>query len=74
MTRCGFIPLGIGADGGDGNADTLYVLINEQNASQPATPYMPTEIYHKMTAVLAEKISRELGVARGGVDGCFIGK
>ena len=67
MTRCGFIPLGIGADGGDGNADTLYVLINEQNASQPATPYMPTEIYHKMTAVLAEKISRELGVARGGV-------
>ncbi|MGN0851750.1 MAG: GspE/PulE family protein [Kiritimatiellia bacterium] len=62
MTRCGFIPLGIGADGGDGNADTLYVLINEQNAALSATPYMPTEIYNKMTAVLAEKLSREIAV------------
>lgn len=62
MTRCGFIPLGIAVDGADGNADTLYVLINEQNAALPATPYMPAEIYRNMTAVLAEKISHSISV------------
>ncbi len=62
MTRCGFIPLGIAVDGADGNADTLYVLINEQNAALPATPYMPTDIYGRMTAVLAEKVSRAISV------------
>ena len=62
MTRCGFIPLGIAADGADGNADTLYVLINEQNASLQATPYMPMGIYRDMTAVLADKITREISV------------
>lgn len=62
MTRCGFIPLGIAADGADGNADTLYVLINEQNAALQATPYMPTGIYRDMTAVLADKITREISV------------
>ena len=62
MNRCGFIPLGIAADGADGNVDTIYVLINEQKASLPATPYMPNDIYLKMTAVLAEKESRELAV------------
>jgi len=62
MNRCGFIPLGIAADGADGNVDTIYVLINEQKASLPATPYMPNDIYLKMTAVLAEKESRALAV------------
>ena len=62
MTRCGFIPLGIAADGADGNTDTLYILINEQNAALQATPYMPTGIYRDMTAVLADKITREISV------------
>lgn len=62
MTRCGFIPLGIAADATDGNADTLYVLINEQNAALPATPYMSTDIYRNMTAVLAEKLARAIAV------------
>ena len=62
MTRCGFIPLGIAVDSGDGNTDTLYVLINEQNAALAATPYMTTEIYRNMTAVLAEKVSRAISV------------
>ena len=62
MTRCGFIPLGIAADGEDGNADTLYVLVNEQNASLAATPYMSAETYRNMTAVLAEQVSRALAV------------
>ena len=62
MTRCGFIPLGIAADGADGNVDTLYVLINEQNAALAATPYMSTDIYRNMTAVLAEKVSRAISV------------
>lgn len=62
MTRCGFIPLGIAVDGADGNADTLYVLINEQNAALAATPYMSTETYRNMTAVLAEQVSRALAV------------
>ncbi len=62
MTRCGFLPLGIAADGEDGNSDTLYVLINEQNASLPATPYMAMDTYRNMTAVLAEKITRAISV------------
>jgi type II secretory ATPase GspE/PulE/Tfp pilus assembly ATPase PilB-like protein len=62
MNRCGFIPLGIAVDGADGNVDTLYVLINERNAAGEATPYMPTDIYRNMTAVLAEKISRAISV------------
>lgn len=62
MTRCGFIPLGIAVDGADGNADTLYVLINEQNAELAATPYMSAETYRNMTAVLAEQVSRALAV------------
>ena len=62
MNRCGFIPLGIAADGADGNADTIYVLINENKASLPGTPYMPNDIYLKMTAVLAERECRELAV------------
>ena len=62
MMRCGFIPLGVAVDGADGNADTLYVLINEQNAALSATPYMPTDIYRNMTAVLAEKLSRAISV------------
>lgn len=62
MTRCGFIPLGIAVDGADGNADTLYVLVNEQNAALAATPYMSAETYRNMTAVLAEQVSRALAV------------
>lgn len=62
MTHCGFVPLGIAVDAADGNADTLYVLINEDNAAAAATPYMPTDIYGKMTAVLAEKLSRPIAV------------
>ena len=62
MRRCGFIPLGIAADAADGNADTLYVLINEHNAALPATPYMSNEIYTNMTAVLAERLSRAISV------------
>ena len=62
MTRCGFIPLGIAIDGADGNAETLYVVINEQNAALKATPYMPAEIYRNMTAVLAEKVNKAIAV------------
>lgn len=62
MTRCGFIPMGIAADGADGNSDTLYVLINEQNAALPGTPFMATDTYRNMTAVLAEKLSRAISV------------
>jgi len=62
MTRCGFIPLGIATDGVEGNQETLYVLINEQNAALKATPFMPTDIYARMTAVLAEKVSRAIAV------------
>ncbi len=62
MTRCGFIPLGIAVDSEDNNADTLYVLINDQNASLAATPYMPNDIYRNVTAVLAEKLTRAISV------------
>jgi len=62
MNRCGFIPLGTAVDSADGNAETLYVLINERNASLKATPYMPTDIYRSMTAVLAEKVSKAIAV------------
>ncbi len=62
MTRCGFIPLGIAADGADGNANTLYVLINERNAALKAMPYMPTEIFRTLTSVLARKVSETLAV------------
>ncbi len=62
MTRCGFIPLGIAADGADGNNDTLYVLINERNAALPVTPYIPVDIRRNLTAVLAEKVHQELAV------------
>lgn len=61
MRQCGFIPLGIAKDGADG-ADTVYVLINEQRASLPGMPYMPNDIYMKMTAVIADKMSRPLAV------------
>lgn len=62
MTRCGFIPLGVAADGADGNTDTMYVLINEQNAARETQPYMPNDILRNMTAVLAEKISRAISI------------
>ena len=62
MRRCGFIPLGIAVDGADGNADTLYVLMNEQNAALEATPYMPPAIYRDMTAVLSDNITRAISV------------
>lgn len=62
MTRCGFIPLGVTLDGPDSKSETVYILINEQNASLPATPYMPTDIYRNMTAVLAEKITHPVAV------------
>ena len=62
MTRCGFIPLGIAADGADGNVDTLYVLINEQNAALKTTPYMPPDVFRNLTAVLARKVTRVLAV------------
>lgn len=62
MRRCGFIPLGIAADSADGNSDTLYVLISERNAALETTPFMPTDVQRDMTAVLAEKISREISV------------
>ena len=61
MKKCGFMPLGIAKDGADG-ADTVYVLINERRASLPGMPYMPIEIYMKMTAVIADKMSRPLAV------------
>ena len=62
MRYCGFMPLGVAVDGADRNADTLYVLINEQNASLPSTPYMPTDVLRNLTAVLAEKLSCEIAV------------
>ena len=62
MNRCGFIPLGIAVDSADGNADTLYVLISERNAALQTTPFMPIDIYGKLTAVLAEKLSRAISV------------
>ena len=61
MRQCGFIPLGVAEDGAD-NVDTVYVLINERRASLPGMPYMPNDIYMKMTAVLADKMSRPLAV------------
>ncbi len=74
MNRCGFIPLGIAADGADGNADTLYVLINRQKALLPSTPYMSNDIYLKMTAVLAEKESRALAVRLVRVDSSVVNR
>ena len=74
MNRCGFIPLGIAADGADGNADTLYVLINRQKALLPSTPYMSNDIYLKMTAVLAEKESRALAVKLVRVDSSVVNR
>ena len=74
MTRCGFIPLGIAVDGADGNVETLYVLINEQNAALKATPYMPTDIYRNLTAVLAEKVSRALAVKLVRVDSSVVNR
>lgn len=74
MTRCGFIPLGIAVDGADGNVETLYVLINEQNAALKATPYMQTDIYRNMTAVLAEKVSRVIAVKLVRVDSSVVNR
>lgn len=74
MTRCGFIPLGIAVDGADANVETLYVLINEQNAALKATPYMPTDIYRNLTAVLAEKVSRALAVKLVRVDSSVVNR
>ena len=62
MRNNSFVPLGIAADAADGNADTIYMLISERNVSLPGTPYMSTDIINRMTAVLAEKESRELPV------------
>ena len=74
MNRCGFIPLGIAVDGADGNVDTVYVLINKQKASLQGTPYMPNDIYLKMTAVLAEKESRDLAVTLVKVDSSVVNR
>ena len=74
MTRCGFIPLGIAVDGADGNVETLYVLINEQNAALKATPYMQTDIYRNLTAVLAEKVSRAIAVKLVRVDSSVVNR
>ena len=74
MNRCGFIPLGIAADGDDGNSDTLYVLIGSQKAALPSTPYMPNDIYLKLTAVLAEQVSRELAVRLVRVDSSVVNR
>ncbi len=72
MRRCGFIPLGIAVDSADGNADTLYVLINEQNAALVVTPYMPNDIYRNLTAVLAEKVFRAITVKLVRVDSSVV--
>ena len=74
MTHCGFIPLGVAVDGADGNVDTLYVLINEQNAALAATPYMPTNIYRDLTAILAEKVSRAIAVKLVRVDSSVVNR
>ena len=74
MTRCGFIPLGIAVDGADGNVETLYVLINEQNAALKATPYMQTDIYRNLTAVLAEKVPRAIAVKLVRVDSSVVNR
>ena len=74
MTRCGFIPLGIAVDTADGNAETLYVLINEQNAALKATPYMSPATYQNLTAVLAEKVSREIAVKLVRVDSSVVNR
>ena len=62
MRNNGFVPLGIAADAADGNADTVYVLINERKASLSGMPYMLNDTYSNMTAVLAKKETRELAV------------
>lgn len=74
MTRCGFIPLGIAVDTADGNAETLYVLINEQNAALKATPYMSPATYQNLTAVLAEKVSRAIAVKLVRVDSSVVNR
>ena len=74
MTRCGFIPLGSARDSEDNNAETLYVLINGQNAALPATPYMPMDIYRNMTAVLAEKKSKAISVKLIRVDSSVVNR
>ena len=62
MRQYAFIPLGIAKDGEDGNSETVYVLINENNAALAATPYMPVDICQGMTAVLADKVACEISV------------
>ena len=62
MRNNGFVPLGIAADAADGNADTVYVLINKSKASLSGTPYMSNDTYSNMTAVLAKNETRELPV------------
>ena len=57
MNQCGFIPLGIAADGEYGNVDTLYVLISERNAG------LPPDVQMKMTAVLAKRLARSKDVS-----------
>lgn len=74
MTRGGFIPLGIAVDGADNNAETLYVLINEQNAALRATPYMLPATYQNLTAVLAEKVARAIAVKLVRVDSSVVNR
>ena len=74
MTRGGFIPLGIAVDGADNNAETLYVLINGQNAALKATPYMLPATYQNLTAVLAEKVTRAIAVKLVRVDSAVVNR
>ncbi|MBE6382154.1 MAG: type II/IV secretion system protein [Lentisphaerae bacterium] len=74
MTRCGFIPLGVASDGDDSGAETLYVLINERNASLAATPYMPSDVYRNLVAVLADKILRPVSVRLVRVDSSVVNR
>ena len=66
MNHCGFIPLGIAVDSAHGNAETLYVLISERNAS------LPPDVYAKLTAVLAMKVPQAIDVMLVKVDASVV--
>ena len=66
MNQCGFIPLGRGRDEANGKSESLYILINEQSAT------LPPDVYAKMTAVLARRLTRAIDVMLVKVDSSVV--